>query len=207
MKNVLVLMHDDAGQEARFQAALDLTRALGGHLTCLDVSILPVVMGDYAVLGGEALLLAGEEAREGDNRTRMEARLTHEDVAFDWIDVTGDLSHSLRDAAVMSDIIVLNRALGSTHYPDMAHVVGDVVTVSDKPVLAVPEEARALDVFGHAVIAWNGSPTSVAALRAALPLLTHASKVDDPRGSTTAASSSRRPTPPNISRATGSSRS
>src|SRR4051812_13689734 len=28
MKNVLLLVHDDAGQEARFQAALDVTRAL-----------------------------------------------------------------------------------------------------------------------------------------------------------------------------------
>ena len=28
MKNVLVLLHEDVGQEARLQAALDLTRAL-----------------------------------------------------------------------------------------------------------------------------------------------------------------------------------
>ena len=60
MKNVLVLMHDDVGQEARFQAALDLTRALDGHLTCLDVAILPVTVDDYAMLGGAALLVADE---------------------------------------------------------------------------------------------------------------------------------------------------
>ena len=45
MKNVLLLIHDDAGQEARLQAALDVTRALEGHLTCLDVAIVPPVMG------------------------------------------------------------------------------------------------------------------------------------------------------------------
>ena len=41
MKNILLLVHDDPGQEARVQAALDLTRALDGHLTCLDVAAMP----------------------------------------------------------------------------------------------------------------------------------------------------------------------
>jgi hypothetical protein len=35
MKNVLLLVHDDLGQEARLQAALDIVRAIGGHLHCL----------------------------------------------------------------------------------------------------------------------------------------------------------------------------
>src|SRR3989344_3652734 len=36
MKNILLLVHDDHGQEARLQAALDITRAVEGHLTCID---------------------------------------------------------------------------------------------------------------------------------------------------------------------------
>jgi hypothetical protein len=32
MKSVLLLVHDDAGQEARLQAALDVVRAIG--VTC-----------------------------------------------------------------------------------------------------------------------------------------------------------------------------
>lgn len=39
MKTVLLLGHNDAGQEARLQAALDLTRALSGHLICVDIPI------------------------------------------------------------------------------------------------------------------------------------------------------------------------
>lgn len=38
MKNVLLLIHDDDGQEARLQVTLDLTRALDGHLTCVSTS-------------------------------------------------------------------------------------------------------------------------------------------------------------------------
>jgi hypothetical protein len=38
MKNILLLVHDDVGQEARLQVALDVTRALTGHLESLDVA-------------------------------------------------------------------------------------------------------------------------------------------------------------------------
>jgi hypothetical protein len=39
MKNVLLLVHDDPGQEARVQAALDVVRAIEGHLICLGVAV------------------------------------------------------------------------------------------------------------------------------------------------------------------------
>ena len=38
MKNVMVLVHDDDGQTARLQTALNLARALEGHLSCVDVT-------------------------------------------------------------------------------------------------------------------------------------------------------------------------
>ena len=79
MKNILLLVHDDAGQEARFQASLDVCRALGGHLACLDVAILPKVTGD--MYGATAMLLADERERESANRTKLESRLAAEDVS------------------------------------------------------------------------------------------------------------------------------
>ena len=47
MKNVLLLVHDDDGQELRLQASLDLVRALDGHLTCVDVPPPPIVAEEY----------------------------------------------------------------------------------------------------------------------------------------------------------------
>jgi nucleotide-binding universal stress UspA family protein len=177
MKNVLVLMHDDAGQEARFQAALDLTRALDGHLTCIDVSIAPALGGDYGVTGGEALLMADEQQRENANKTHMEARLKAEGIAYDWQDASGFLCPLLRDSVGLADLVVLNRKLDSIDYPDMRQAVGEMVLKSGKPIVAVPEAARRFDAFGHALVAWDGSPESAAALRAATPLLTLASAV------------------------------
>lgn len=177
MKNVLVLMHDDAGQEARFQAALDLTRALDGHLTCVDISITPLFVGDYAGTGGEALMMADEQAREGENRARMEARLKVEGVPYDWTDECGFLSPCMRDAAALADLVVLNRELDGIHFPDMRQLVGDVLLKSNKPIVAVPAGARGFDAFGNALVAWDGSAEAEASLRAAVPLLRHAKSV------------------------------
>ena len=171
MKNVLVLMHDDAGQEARFQAALDLARALGGHLTCLDVEVVPSFAGDYGVTGGEAFLIADEQQREVRNRAHMEERLKVEDVPYDWVTESGFLSPCVRDTAALTDVIVLNRELDSIDYPDMRELVGEVVIKSARPIVAVPEDSRGFDASGHALIAWDGSKEAEAALRAAVPLL------------------------------------
>jgi len=67
MKNILLLVHDDAGQEARFQAALDIGRAVEGHLSCLDVTVIPALVGaDYVGDAGFGTLLDDEREREGN---------------------------------------------------------------------------------------------------------------------------------------------
>lgn len=177
MKNIMVLMHDDAGQEARFQGALDLTRALDGHLTCVDVSVMPAMVGAYADCGGTALLIDDEQRRETANRTRMEARLRAEDVPYEWVDESGFLTPCMRDMAGMADLIVLNRELDEIKYPDMLALVGEMVTKTGKAIVAMPGAARKFDVYGPALVAWDGSQQSEASLRAALPLLKHASSV------------------------------
>lgn len=174
MKNVLVLMHDDVGQEARFQAASDLTRVLEGHLTCVDVAIVPVVADDFVLYGGAAELLTEERAREDGNRSRMEVRLKVEDIPFNWISATGFLSSCVRDAAALADVVVLNRELDALPYPDMRTLIADVLLKAHKPIVAVPQSARGFDAFGAALVAWDGSPQVEAALGAAIPLLQHA---------------------------------
>ena len=172
MKNVLLLVHDDPGEEARLQAALDLTRALSGHLTCLDIVPLPYLIGtDYRMADAELVLLDDARKREAANRQRTEARLTREDVSWDWADATGDISKLLEVEAGTADIIVLNTALAGHVPPDMRAIVSDVVMRARKPILAVPESCRGLDTKGHALIAWNGATSVNETLRATIPLL------------------------------------
>lgn len=184
MKNILLLVHDDDGQEARLQAALDVTRAVNGHLTCLDVTMLPVMAGDYWVGAGTAMLLEDERVREAVNREKIEARIGHEGVAWTWIDATGDLAICIERASVLTDLIVVNRRIDGFPVPDMRNLAAELILKSGKPILAIPSTADHFTVAGRVLVAWNGSHEADAALRAAVPLLglaTHVTifEVDD----------------------------
>lgn len=173
MKTILLLVHDDAGQEARLQAALDLGRALDGHVHCLDVAMLPVL--DDGV--GEALLLQEQCAREHANKLKLEERLRHEDVPWSWADATGPIAACVAEAASLADVIVLNRRLDAFPYPDMREAAASVILKTGKPVVAVPDDARGFPVEGRALVAWDGSPRTAVALQAAISLLKLAASV------------------------------
>ena len=176
MKNILVLVHDDSGQEARVQAALDIARAVNGHLTCLDVAVMPVYASD--VIGATAILAADERRAAAGNRARLEPRIVAEELPFDWIEQSGYLGQTVMNAVGLADIIVLNRDLDDdTGSPDMYELVGDLLIRAGRPIVAVPRDSRGFDVHGHVLIAWDGSPQADAALRAATPLLSFAAAV------------------------------
>ncbi len=177
MKNVLLLVHDDAGQEARLQAALDITRALDGHLQCLDVSLMPAMANCPYDGVGQAMLLQDERVREDENKARLKERLVHEDVRWDWFDATGSFAGCIRDEAAFADLMVLNRKLDDFPYPDMRETATEVVIKAGKPIVAVPDDARGFPVKERALVAWDGSAHATAALRAAVPLLQLAASV------------------------------
>ncbi|RIA46383.1 universal stress protein family protein [Hephaestia caeni] len=175
MKNILVLIHDDEGQEARLQVALDLTRALEGHLACLDVTMVPNIAGDYDGTGS-AMLIADERKREADNKASLEARLASEDVVWSWSDVTGFAAEAVLDAAALADLIILNRKLDRSSHPDMHALTSRIVSKARKPVVAVPDNGKGFK-FGRALIAWDGQASAAATMRACVPLLALAEEV------------------------------
>lgn len=179
MKNVLLLIHDDEGQEARLQAALDLTRALDGHLTCIDVADLPVgLAGDYYSGAGQAALLIDVSCeREARNKAVLEKRLASEGVPWTWIDTVNTISSAVLDAAALADLIVLNRKLDSHHQPNMHEIASSVVMQVRKPVVAVPETITRMPL-GRALIAWDGQSSCAATVRLCVPLLALAEEVE-----------------------------
>lgn len=177
MKTVLLLVHDDAGQEARLQAALDLTRALNGHLRCVDVTPIPNFAGDYDG-AAQAMILTEERKAEAANRVAIETRLTHEQTPWDWIDATGDVTQCLMRQAGLADLIVVNCKRDRLLDVEPRGVVSDVTTQARCPVLAVPDNVRGVGVTGPVVVAWDGSPPVMATLRAAAPLLKLAASIE-----------------------------
>jgi nucleotide-binding universal stress UspA family protein len=176
MKNILLLVHDDDGQEARLQAALDVTRAVNGHLICLDVAAVMPFVGDSTGISGGALLLELERESEAANRSRIEPRVAAEGVAWEWIDTSDYVAPALERAAVLADLIVVNTALDALPLPDLRAVAASLVKNAGKPVLAVPQDARGFG-FGAALVAWDGSREAADALGAAVPLLRLADRV------------------------------
>lgn len=176
MKNILLLVHDDHGQEARLQAALDIARAVEGHLTCIDVTPYPVIAGDGFGFA-ETVVVLDERESEAKNKAVISDRLSREDVSWSWIDVMDEIAAAVLDAADLADLIVLNCALDGFPLPDMRDITSRIVARASAPVLAVPGGLERFELE-RALVAWDGRPSSAAALRAAVPLLAFAKEVE-----------------------------
>jgi nucleotide-binding universal stress UspA family protein len=176
MKNILLLVHDDAGQEARLQAALDVTRAVDGHLECLDITEMPLVFDALDGASAAMMIIDDEVAQEKANRHRLETRLAGEGVQWSWTDAVGNIAELVVERSGLVDLIVLNRRIGDP-LSNMRGIAGAIVTRAQRPVLTVAEDVREFNPRGRALIAWDGSAAATAALQKAIPLLTLASEV------------------------------
>jgi nucleotide-binding universal stress UspA family protein len=134
--------------------------------------------GDYYYGAiGEEMVFAEEREREANNKSKLEARLALEGVAWDWLDYTGTLAGGVHDAAVLADLIVLNRKLDTFPEPDMRDVAGRTLLHARQPVVAVPDGLKRFEL-GRALIAWDGQTSSAEAMRSCVPLLALANAVE-----------------------------
>ena len=169
MKNILLLVHDDAGQEARLQVALDFARALGGHLECLEVRDFPVIVMSGYWGGAEAIALAEIDRMQRELRLRLERRLADEDVPWSFGSSFGRPSEAMAEGAELADLIVASARLEE---PGLADGRPEPLPLrAHRPLLAVPPAARSLALDCPALVAWDGSGPAAEAVRAAVPLL------------------------------------
>lgn len=177
MKSILLHIDHDSAMGARLQVALDLARATNGHIICLQaISYDVFTPGD---IYGAAIAAAMPVIRENAEalRSKIEIELEHEGVSFDWRLVYGPAAHRLLEASSLADIVVLGAVEAGMDGRGPSALVGDVVLKVPVPVLVVPEGAKGFDIGAPMLVAWNGSPESAHALRAAVPLLACAVKV------------------------------
>lgn len=177
MKTIMVVIHDDAGQEARLQCALDVVRAVEGHLLCLDVVRLPVVADGFGIGTASAMLVVDEREREDGNVDALEPRLVAEGVSHEWQRVLSNADASVTDAARLVDLIIVGRR-GVGEIAETGDFAGRLAELTSVPILLVPTEHRSLTITGKALVMWDGSAPSDAAIRAAVPLLRLADEVE-----------------------------
>ena len=179
MKTIVLYANEDAGFESRLQAALDLARAFGAHISSLQVTPFDTfIMGDP--FGGVyALPIVVEAVREAEDehRSRIEQRLQGEGVNWDWARYDGAPAHVVVDRSRLADLILLSLPDGGDGYDGPLAMVGDVALHARAPVLALPQASRSFDCAAPALVAWNGSPEAAHALRLTLAMLGKATQV------------------------------
>jgi nucleotide-binding universal stress UspA family protein len=171
MKNVLLLLHQDQGQEARFQVALGLTKALSGHLTCLDVLAPPVFLTDYVSDAGEAFAFADARQIEHDNVELIRTRLAREDVQCSLFETVGQSEEAIQREAKLADVIVVSGRTRRDTKTGTRVFAERLPLGAKRPLMAVPPESRTFTPQGPVVVAWDGSDHASQAMREAIPLL------------------------------------
>lgn len=180
MKSVLFHASNDDAIDARLQVALDVCRAFGAHLTCLYATPYNayVVFDPFGGIGAQGAILEGLRESETALRTRIEARLAHEDVQWDWRSVDGDVAQNIVAASALSDLVIVSQHSETDKgISRPLSIVNDVAVHAACAVLVVPKGVNQLPMGGSAVIGWNASPEAAHAVRAAVPFLKTASFV------------------------------
>lgn len=177
MKTILLHIHDDNASEARMQAALDLARAHGGHLMCVQVTPMTayVTTTDF---GGVFVFNDVVEAvaqMEQKLRADTEGRLSRENVSWSYEHYDGDPATTLVARSSLADVVVLTGRVRQPKTNEPEPLAGDVAVHASTPVLAVPAKLNGFDACGRALVAWNGSTEAANALKAAVPMLKQAS--------------------------------
>lgn len=177
MKTIVLLVHDDEGQDARLETALGITRALDAHLACINVKPSSTIAGELYVGFGETSMII-KTAGVGDaNGLAVSDRLSREDVAWSWKEAEGDIANCVIAAARLADLVILNRALDEHKVPDMRAIVTWLLDHRCAPILLVPPSLERFE-FDRALVAWDGRSSAAAALRASVPLLALANRVE-----------------------------
>lgn len=180
MKSILFHASGDDAVDARLQVALDVCRAFSAHLTCLYVTPYNayVAFDPFGGIAAQGEILQDLRDNEIALRERIESRLAHEDVQWDWISADGDVASAIVAASLLSDLVIISQHCGTDKGLDKPlPIVNDVTLHSACAVLVVPKGVSQLQIGGDAVIGWNASPEAAHAIRAAVPFLKTASSV------------------------------
>jgi nucleotide-binding universal stress UspA family protein len=180
MKTILLHIHDDSGQESRMQAAFDIARATGAHISCHQVTPLAdIVTAD--IYGGSYMSPADIDLirqQEEDARVAIAARMQREGVSWDWRHNDGEVVQCLLSASRLVDAVVVTLPVqGRRSFDDPLPIVAGLAISSRAPVIAVPVATRGFSCLGRAMVAWDGSHEAAVALCAARPLLSLAGEV------------------------------
>ncbi len=182
-RTVFTTLTDKAAVRPTLEQAMEAANAYGAHLEALCLGVDRTNLG-YYYEGASAIAL-----QEAIDRAKGEAD-DIEKAATDILRVSGlaygtdaevaqisELGRHVAERARFSDLVVLPMPYGDGKGPEMEPVVEAALFEGHAPVIVVPDDAAFIPKPKRVMLAWNESAEALTAVRAALPLLTHAELV------------------------------
>ena len=179
IKSILFHVQDDKNLADRLDAALSIARTFGAHLHLLHVTpIQAYTVTDAFATYVSANIVTVLEEESAKLRAKLVKHLASEDVNWDYEEITGALMPHFVQRAALADLVLTGR---EAHEWDFGRppigLLGDMLDSIRTPMFIPGDNQRQIDLFGPAVVAWNGSYEAANALRSAVPLLKLASQV------------------------------
>ena len=183
-KSIVTFVHDPELDRAALLTAAAVADANGAHLKAVCLGIDRTNPGAYyagasAIALQETLQIAQGEAAETEKA--VDAALGVWSIPSETFALTaqiGALAPVIGDQAMLADLVVLPKPYGTGRGVEDVVVTEAALFRTRVPLLVVPEGHDGNVAPKRVVIAWNESPESLAAIRAAMPFLASAEAVD-----------------------------
>ena len=183
-KSISTLLCDPKEDLHALEAAIAMARQQDAHLEIICLGLDRTQPGFY-YSGTNAMVLQDKmEFAQSDCQAIEAAVTTHmieQDIRWSvrpmvaqMASLTAQLAHIVR----FSDILVLPRPYGKGQGVEHEQIIEAALFAARTPVLVMPQNATLPAKIGTAVIAWNESTEALGAIRAALPMLRDADKVN-----------------------------
>ncbi|MCB1496908.1 MAG: universal stress protein [Bauldia sp.] len=183
VRDILVIV-DLGGERRAAVVAADLARQLEAHLTGLSIvyePLIPVytfaapIPTDFVVAAREQNVADARAALEAFEAIGRQAGISVESRTSESI--AGDSFVAVVRNAILADIAVVGQEDPDRPEPSREAVIEALLFQAGIPTLMVPFAGVSEFTADKVVVAWNGSPASGRAVRAAMPLLTNAREV------------------------------
>lgn len=180
-KNIQVYADNDNACENRILSAVNLSIHFGAHLSGLySMRKMPL-----SVYSGVASSVAVYDAFESSSLEQYELakKLYDEKVAMSGLDteflpLEGELHNDIAVQSRYADLLVIPQNRNEESNLNMQYQPGNILLSAACPVLLVPDSKPVTLPPQSVMIAWDGGRESAIAIKAALPMLLEAGKID-----------------------------
>ncbi|MFZ0498535.1 MAG: universal stress protein [Steroidobacteraceae bacterium] len=188
LKDMLVWLDQSNQSFAHLRLAADLARRHGSGMTALylrewnpaqlahrkTAELAGRPLGEVQALSRETEAALDDSAAKA--RAEVEQVAAQYGIEIEWRVADGEASRVLPQYARYADLCVLDAEIPAASTSAGYRFSAEMLFVSGRPVLLVPQVRGLSTLGGHVAVAWNSSRASARAINDALPLLEHSER-------------------------------